>query len=627
FDKAHGGYLDIFVFKLNQNGSGPIYSTFIGGSGFESAYSIVITSNGNAIITGHTSSSTFPNTTGVFDQSYNGAGDAYVLELNQNGSKVIFSTFIGDTKPEAAFDIELDFNENIYLTGSTQSKNFPLTQDALDSSYDLLDGFAIKLNSNASVLLYSTFLGGNDTEYNQKVAVDLKGNMYLSGSTNSANFTNTTGAYDITHNGESDGYVTKLSFNKTLKIHSVKLFMNTVPTDIIYSRLCPYTFRVQIFDPSRVMHFGTVTLSLNPNGTNIQLHWNCSTGQFSKRNDYNNYVALDRSNSSYQYLSSIWIIDFNVIVNWTYPDENFHDVQAYANTTIISPVWLNVTGFYRVENDLIFKGALIVRGEDKRIITNGELVRGGEVLNWTGLIAIYENTTDIHPPDDEFNITIWDESGNYLEDSPAAGVSFNLETLTSPNTNIFGYYYKINLSIIPPECDATNEIFKIKIDGDNVTFSEPNPDNTTWQTTSDIKAGVTITDSGGGFVDGGSVMRAVSTDNGTIWDEWKVVFNLDTAKTIKAHDVTYFDDGTDNLIKWRALDTLGNGPAESGSYRILVDTQNVTFSNARPLVSNVSLVEKVEVGITIYDLTSGVNSSSVEYSISIDQGITWSYWE
>ncbi|MCK5560162.1 MAG: hypothetical protein KAJ51_06195, partial [Thermoplasmata archaeon] len=85
-------------------------------------------------------------------------------------------------------------------------------------------------------------------------------------------------------------------------------------------------------------------------------------------------------------------------------------------------------------------------------------------------------------------------------------------------------------------------------------------------------------------------------------------------------------DGIGKLVKWQAKDSLGNGPVISDEYRVLVDTEDVKFSNASPTEDLESTVERVEVGITISDETSGVNGSSIEYSISTDRGDTWSSW-
>jgi hypothetical protein len=184
----------------------------------------------------------------------------------------------------------------------------------------------------------------------------------------------------------------------------------------------------------------------------------------------------------------------------------------------------------------------------------------------------------------------------------------------------------INISGIPPECDKTNETFTIRIDGDNVTFSKHRPEADDWQRTNNVFVGVTITDTGGGSVNNSSVMRCNSSDNGKTWGAWEPVSDLNEGKSIIVQKFAIFEDGDDNLIKWRAKDSVGNGPTESEPYKVLVDTQDLMFSNAWPSVNEESTTENVTVGITISDLTSGVNASRIKYTASYDAGKTWDYW-
>ena len=176
--------------------------------------------------------------------------------------------------------------------------------------------------------------------------------------------------------------------------------------------------------------------------------------------------------------------------------------------------------------------------------------------------------------------------------------------------------YVINITKIPDECDITNEKFKIKIDGDNVTFSNPIPNNSSWQTSSRVNVGITLTDTGGGYVNGTNIMQSYSTDNGITWSSWKKIQSIESALNICPQDSIVFENGIENFIKWRASDTFGNGPTESDKYRVLVDTQNVTFSNFSPLSTEISSTEIVDVSITISDLLSSVNTSTIEYTIS-----------
>jgi hypothetical protein len=259
-------------------------------------------------------------------------------------------------------------------------------------------------------------------------------------------------------------------------------------------------------------------------------------------------------------------------------------------------------------------------------LTNNGLVKVNEDLNFSGLIPIYQDSPNFYPPDDEYDVAVWDERGNKYLDSPEPGQPFNIITTAGPVTNVNGENFTINLTGIPPESDATNVKFTVKTDGDNVTFSVPTPETTEWQKVKDVITGITITDIGGASVNGSSVMYAVSKNNGNTWNDWTAVSGLTSEESIFASENVTFKEGTNNLIKWRALDTLGNGPAESSEHRISVDTEEVLFTEPEPLDSYVSPTELVQVGITISDITSGVNASTIEYSVSTDKSSSWSAW-
>ena len=470
----------MFVFKLNWNGSALIYSTYVGGNKNDWGTDIKIDSQGNVIVSGVTNSSNFPTTTGAYDEVYNGLGDAFVFKLNHNGSDLIYSTFIGGNDWDWFYANLVDLFGNTILTGGTESSDFPTTYDAYDRTYNgggmYGDAIILMLNHNGSALLYSTFFGGNNSEMGYGITSDPMGNYYITGFTDSLNFPTTPGAYNSSFNSNASVFVSKFLFHRTFNITSLSLLNNSTPTNLIYSRFSTYTFRVNITDTESLSDLGMVRLSLDPSGLNIQLLWDRATGQFSKIFDPKNYIILEPTSNAFNDSIYKWTINFNVIFNWNYPDEIFHNVQAYATNVSFYPTWFNATDFYRVENDLMFNGKLKVEGEDNRTIIDGGLVRGDEKLNWTGLTVVYENTTDVYPPDDEVDIAIWDEAENSCSDSPPAGKNFTIQTLAAPATDLDGDTHIVNLSGIPTECDKTNVTFTIKIDGDNVTFSNPRPD-------------------------------------------------------------------------------------------------------------------------------------------------------
>ena len=641
FDRSYNGGpgwgIDVFVLKLNQNGSGIIYSTFVGGLGNDWPFDLTLDSTKTVFVTGYTGSTNFPVTPGAFDTTFNGGGasvgDAFALRLDQTGSSLIFCTYLGGNNWDLGYGIKLDSFNHVYVTGWTNSTNFPTTPDAFSSSNNgSTDIILSKLANNGSTLLYSTYLGGSGFDMAYDLDLDNVNDAYLTGLTDSHNFPVTSGAYNQTLNGSRDCILAKFAFGKFINITSIQMLENYNVASVAYSRYCQYTFRVRIFDNMDPGDLSSVQLQLDPNGRNIMLTWNPITGKFSKQFDDSDFITLEQSsiaNISFPW----WIIDFNVTFNWLYPDEEYHDVRAIATSTIFSAEQVNVEQLYRVENDLVFNSPILLKGEDERTLKENDLVRGGELLNWTCRIPIYEDSIIYSPPESEFNITIWDEGGNSKVAKPVPpdyypipGEYLNVKTRAASATNLLGDTHIINLTGIPPECDKTNTSFTIRIDGENITYSDPIPNQGIWQTVTAVEVGIHITDHGGGEVSGSSVKYSISKDNGTTWSNWTGIQKLKSGVTVNPKDIMFLTQGKDNLIKWQANDSVGNGPVESDKYRIFVDTESVRFSNAIPTEDNISFIEEVEVGITISDSNSGVDALTIEYTVSEDNGVTWDDW-
>ena len=227
FDRtgAASNNVDAFVTKLSPTGA-LVYSTFLGGTNFDWGRAIAVDSAGSAYVTGRTQSPNFPVTGGAFDRSFNvdncprcgiDQADVFVAKLNPAGSALTYSTFVGSTQPDDAFGIALDGARNAYVTGETDGANFPTTAGAFDRTNNGgNDGVVFKLNATGSALAYSTLLGGADNELPDEIAVDQAGNAVIGGSTRSADFPTTPGAFDTTQNGGAfderfDLFVTKLN--------------------------------------------------------------------------------------------------------------------------------------------------------------------------------------------------------------------------------------------------------------------------------------------------------------------------------------------------------------------------------------------------------------------------------
>ncbi len=225
FDTTHNGFYDVFVTKLNAAGSALLYSTFLGGGNYEYGLHIAIDGSDNAYITGETRSTDFPVAPGSFDTIHNGGDDVFVTKLNASGSALIYSTFLGGGSTEPFPSIAIDVWGNAYITGWTNSSNFPVTPGAFDTSYNggEWDGFVTKLNASGSPLLYSTYLGGGNGEGGYAIAIDGSGNVYITGYTYSSDFPVTPGAFDTTYNGNANVFVTRLNTDGSALVYSTFL--------------------------------------------------------------------------------------------------------------------------------------------------------------------------------------------------------------------------------------------------------------------------------------------------------------------------------------------------------------------------------------------------------------------
>jgi hypothetical protein len=221
-----------FVIKLDPAGTSLLYSTFVGGTGQSNAgdvaQAIVTDSSGAAYIGGTAFSSNFPTTSGAFQTSNDTfPGDsAFVSKINASGSGLVYSTYLdGASGPSDVSGIAADSAGNAYVTGYVQSRNFPVTSNAFQSSFKGsspggVNAFLSKLNPTGSGLLYSTYLGGsgdntvNYGDYGDGIAIDGAGNAYIGGETYSHDFPISSGSYQTKNNvavGQPTGFAAKLN--------------------------------------------------------------------------------------------------------------------------------------------------------------------------------------------------------------------------------------------------------------------------------------------------------------------------------------------------------------------------------------------------------------------------------
>ncbi len=213
------GQPDAFVAGLNAPGSGLVYSTFLGGNSEDVGMGIAVNPDGEVHVTGYSLSSNFPTTPGAFQPTSGGGYDAFVTRLNASGSALIYSTYLGGDNSDGGYAIALDASNNAYVTGFTRSAGFPITPGAFQTTHGgglcagspCNDAFLTRLNASGTApLLYSTYLGGDNADTGWGVALQGSGIAYLSGEARSLNFPVTSGAYDPSHNGGADAFMSTL---------------------------------------------------------------------------------------------------------------------------------------------------------------------------------------------------------------------------------------------------------------------------------------------------------------------------------------------------------------------------------------------------------------------------------
>ena len=186
-----------------------VYSTYMGGSNFDQAYGAATDPAGNTYLVGYTSSTLFPTNNAVQPTLAGGVYDALVCKLSSTGS-VLYATFLGGKGADIGYAIAADSAGNAYVTGVTFSTDFPVLAALQPTAGGKQDAFVTKINAAGSALVYSTYLGGNQDDYAQAIAVGSTGNALVAGTTFSANFPKLA-ALQGTLNGTSDAFVTNFA--------------------------------------------------------------------------------------------------------------------------------------------------------------------------------------------------------------------------------------------------------------------------------------------------------------------------------------------------------------------------------------------------------------------------------
>ena len=216
YNRTTNGLSDLYVAKISNDGSKLVFATYFGGSKdeFNEAHQLAVDPQGNLYVATWTASPDFPTTNSVAQPKYGGGkSDVGVAKLSSDGSRLLASTFIGGHGGDGVEGIDIDAEGNVYISGTTDSRDFPVTRDAFQRQHrGGQDGFVVKLSSDLTRVLYATYMGGSGDDGYRSLAVDSKGNLLLAGWTRSDDFP-ALNAFQAIRRGDWDGTLAMLTTN------------------------------------------------------------------------------------------------------------------------------------------------------------------------------------------------------------------------------------------------------------------------------------------------------------------------------------------------------------------------------------------------------------------------------
>jgi hypothetical protein len=312
---ANNGSVNAFVTKLNNTGSALVYSTYLGGSNRgngDAGFGIAVDSSGSAYVTGLANSANFPTVNPI--QATNNASDgtAFVAKLNSAGSALVYSTYLGGNTEDCGQGIAVDSSGDAYVTGFTDSTNFPTVNPLQPTFGGGVDVFVTEINAAGSAWVYSTYLGGSGWDLGTGIALDSSDNAYVTGNTASTNFPteNPIQAYG----GNTDAFVTKLNFNPATSAltlvystylggHSADYGTSIVVSSLDYAYVTGYTASTNfpLVSPFQTNCGGCSSYNdafvakLNPAGSALVY----SSYLGGSNQDYGSGIAIDSSGNAY----------------------------------------------------------------------------------------------------------------------------------------------------------------------------------------------------------------------------------------------------------------------------------------------------------------------------------------
>ena len=217
-----GGPYDVAISAISHDGKEILWITYIGGTGPDYVTSLQLDADGNLVVLGDTGSTDFPTTPNGYDRILDGSMDSFILKINPNGDRMMYSTLLGGNSSEISSELGINEDGSIYVTGITNSIDFPTSIDALYGNYSggSWDVYCSVLSSDLSSMKSSTYIGAGAEDYASDIGSDANGNLIITGYTRSEDFRTTDTSYQSEHAGSVDAFIYIISKDLKSQIYS-----------------------------------------------------------------------------------------------------------------------------------------------------------------------------------------------------------------------------------------------------------------------------------------------------------------------------------------------------------------------------------------------------------------------
>ncbi len=258
--ETFAGGSDAFILALEPNGTGPVFSTFLGGTGFDTGWSIGVDGAGDPYVAGWTYSTDFPTTPGAFDRTYGGDADPFAAKFSGSDGSLVYSTLLGGSGIDNGYGIAVDRGGNATVVGHTYTTDFPVTPGAgADSMNGLSDAFVVVLNPSGSNFTFAQLSGGSRNDVAFGAALGTNGTIYLVGDTESKDFPVSPDAPDASADAYSESFVARIDtaaarFNITFETDPPGLVLDLAGT------VAQAPITIPCWNGSRIWAEGNATL-------------------------------------------------------------------------------------------------------------------------------------------------------------------------------------------------------------------------------------------------------------------------------------------------------------------------------------------------------------------------------